>query len=232
MKVGFAGYRDWSLKIYNRLRLQKRFAYQDELLWSVKDLFLDPKQITVDSTKGKGIELMLFVGWSAIVPQAVIKAVPCICLHPSPLPKYRGGSPLQHQIMAGETESAVTLFIMNESLDNGPIISQSPLLLEGELDDIFDRIVETGSRDIIELLESTSRGIAPKLREQDEKEATVYKRRKPEQSEIKAEWFKKCSAEDVHNKVRALQAPYPEPFIECRGGSKLYLLKTRAEKGG
>ena len=50
-------------------------------------------------------------------------------LHPSPLPKYRGGSPIQNQIIRGVVDSMVTIFVMNDKIDAGDIIAQSPFLL-------------------------------------------------------------------------------------------------------
>ena len=49
-------------------------------------------------------------------------------LHPSPLPKYRGGSPIQNQIINGESKSAVTLFKINNKIDQGDIIYQKEFL--------------------------------------------------------------------------------------------------------
>ena len=60
--------------------------------------------------------------------------------------------------------------------------------------------------------------------------ATAYKRRTPGQSEIKFEDFKSKTAKQLHNFVRALQEPYPNAFVVCKGGAKLYILKTRAEE--
>ena len=65
-------------------------------------------------------------------------------LHPSPLPKYRGGSPIQNQIINGEKNSAVTLFKMTRNLDDGDIYKQIPFSLKGSLDDIFNRIIKLG----------------------------------------------------------------------------------------
>ena len=45
-------------------------------------------------------------------------------LHPSPLPKFRGGSPIQNQIIRGEKISAVTIFKINKIIDGGDIYFQ------------------------------------------------------------------------------------------------------------
>ena len=58
-------------------------------------------------------------------------------LHPSPLPKYRGGSPIQNQIIDGKLHSAVTIFLMDNGIDTGPIAEQKYLSLEGTIEKIF-----------------------------------------------------------------------------------------------
>ena len=48
-------------------------------------------------------------------------------------------------------------------------------------------------------------------------------------SEIEIEDFSNYTAIDLHNKVRSLQTPYPNAFIRCKDGSKLFLQKTKVE---
>ena len=90
-------------------------------------------------------DLILWYGWSKIIPNTVLKKYYSVMLHPSPLPLYRGGSPIQNQIINGEEVSAVTLFKMDEGIDTGDIISQLPLSLKGDLEEIFARITELGT---------------------------------------------------------------------------------------
>ena len=174
-------------------------------------------------------EIILFYGWSWIVTKEVLEMAQCICLHPSPLPKYRGGSPLQNQILAGEKKSAVSLFFMKEGIDNGPVVAQKEFSLEGSLNDIFDKIVKVGagltSTVIRKLVENKLT-----LTEQDESQATYCKRRMPEDSEITIEEIKNKSAEYIYNKVRALQSPYPSPYIVCGDGKKIYIKNVKLEE--
>ena len=65
-------------------------------------------------------------------------------LHPSPLPKFRGGTPIQNQIIAGKKISSVTLFKINKILDGGPIIAKKPYSLEGSMSQILARITKIG----------------------------------------------------------------------------------------
>ena len=63
-----------------------------------------------------------------------------INFHEAPLPKFRGGSPLQNQIIRGITKTKTTAFIMNEEIDAGDIILQKDLSLDGSIEDIFFRM--------------------------------------------------------------------------------------------
>ena len=62
---------------------------------------------------------------------------------------------------------------------------------------------------------------------QDESKATYCKRRKPEDSEITMYDLQFQTAEQIHNKVRCLQDPYPNAYITLGNGEKLYILKTQ-----
>ena len=65
------------------------------------------------------------------------------------------------------------------------------------------------------------------LRKQDHKQATNCKRRKPNDSEITIDEIQNNTAEYLHNKVRMLTDPYPNAYIKCKDGSKLYITKTK-----
>lgn len=216
VKILYCGYRDWAKYIYTYA------SYMSAAEWD----FIS----TTDELKQKNCneyDLLFFVGWSEIISDEIVNNNTCICLHPSPLPKYRGGSPIQHQIINGETESAVTLFVMNSELDAGDIVCQSPFSLTGDLEDVLHRIRETG----IQLIQDTvtqyiDTGIL-KTFPQDHMQATIYKRRKPSESEITFEELMNSTAKEIHNKVRCLQDPYPNAYVRLQSGEKLFLYKTK-----
>jgi methionyl-tRNA formyltransferase len=147
-------------------------------------------------------------------------------LHPSPLPKYRGGSPIQHQIINGETKSAVTFFKMTEKLDAGPILYQQEFSLEGNLKDVTLRIKDLAIRGIFYILNNNNVIMSA----QDESEVTFYKRRTPAESEIFVDDFKKYTAEELYNKIRCLQDPYPNAYVTCKDGKKLFIQLANYQK--
>jgi|TARA_B100001971_G_C18242574_1_gene571902 methionyl-tRNA formyltransferase len=221
-KILFCGYRDWALKVYDFIKSKYESKIDITLVKSEKEFNDIIDKLTPN--------LIFFVGWSWIVNKDIVNKFKSICLHPSPLPKYRGGSPLQHQIISGEKESAVTLFIMNEQVDKGPILWQEEFSLDGDLTEIFDRIIEKGKKGLNEVIDIYLKQGNLKGTLQDENKATYYKRRTPEQSEIKISDFDKYTAEELNNKIRALQDPYPNAFIICKDRTKLFIQKSKIKE--
>lgn len=170
-------------------------------------------------------DIILMYGWSWLVSARFLETATCIGLHPSPLPRYRGGSPIQNQIIAGEKESAVSLFKVTEGTDDGPVYAQEIFSLEGELDDIFRRITDTGSRLTRQMMDGLAKGTLEPV-PQDESKKTTCKRRKPSDSEITPEELNTKPAEYIYNKIRALQDPYPNAYITDKDGKKVYLTKA------
>ncbi len=156
----------------------------------------------------------------------ILGIAPCVCLHPSPLPKYRGGSPIQNQIIRGEKESAVTLFYMTQELDAGDIILQEPIPLTGHLEEILDRIVQQGVKLTKTMLDGKMDAVP-----QDHAQATFFKRRQPHESELPIDDLKTKTSEELYNFIRALEDPYPNAFILCSDNKKLLLKRVEIEDG-
>ena len=144
-------------------------------------------------------------------------------LHPSKLPNFAGGSPIQNQIIRNVKKSAVTLFVMNEKIDHGNILIQKELSLLGNLDEIFKRIIKIGTSLTLNILNK-------KYVEKKTKISKIYKRRKPEESEITLREIKLKNANYLYNKIRMLQNPYPNAFIKTIDGKKLYIHKASLSK--
>jgi methionyl-tRNA formyltransferase len=214
----FFGYREWAMNIFKHI---SSVAGDNWVLVS------DKRSCTKDFIDKLNPSIVFFYGWSWLVSKDITDNYFCVCLHPSPLPKYRGGSPIQNQVLAGETESAVTLFKMGDGIDDGNILYQDKLWLWCDLSEILKDIEEVGIRLTWQLLQDYEWDYI-KGTPQNEAEATYYKRRKPEDSEINPSDFKDYDAKYFYDLVRVSQPPYPEAFVECRDG-KLILEKVRYE---
>jgi methionyl-tRNA formyltransferase len=217
------GYRDWFTKIHSDITSDEKLNKNFNFL-TCKDS--DELNKILNENK---IDYIFFLGWSWILEKDILDNYICICLHPSKLPLYRGGSPIQHQIINGEKISAVTFFIMDEKVDHGPIVWSCDFSLEGNLNEIFNRIADIGSKGMNEILNYIHDNNNIIAKEQNHSDSTYFKRRKPEQSEIKIEDLQNQTAEQIYNKIRALQDPYPNAYIVCKDGTKLYLQNAKFE---
>lgn len=79
-------------------------------------------------------DLFIVASYGKIVPQTVlnIPRLGSINIHPSKLPKYRGPSPIQSQILDGVTDSGVTFILMDAQIDHGPILKTVPFQIKPE----------------------------------------------------------------------------------------------------
>ena len=91
MKILCIAYRDWALEIYTVL--DKSFQDHEFIIINSKKSYL--KFNIYDYNP----DLILWYGWSDIIDKKIIKEYYSVMLHPSSLPKYRGGSPIQNQII-------------------------------------------------------------------------------------------------------------------------------------
>ena len=99
--------------------------------------------------------------------------------------------------------------------------------LEGELSKIFSEITEIGTKLTIKMINNFKN---LKLKKQDNTIATYYSRRKPSQSEITINEIKNLTANELYNKIRSLQDPYPNAFIKDKNGNKLFIISAYTDK--
>ena len=215
MRIACVGYREWALNIYDALANNTDHTYL---------IIRSQAQFDEDSLRDFKPDLILFYGWSWYVAETLLQDYTCLMLHPSPLPKYRGGSPIQNQIIAGEKNSKVSIFIMNDEIDAGDIIGQEDISLEGTLLSIFKQIEEVGFRLTLKVI---SDGLKPEP--QNHANSTYFKRRKETDSEITIEELTGNTSEFLFNKIRMLADPYPNAYIKTNDGKRLVILDARIE---
>ena len=167
-------------------------------------LVKNPKQLTINYVEKINPKFIFFPDWSWIVPDKIVENFRCVCFHESDLPKFRGGSPIQNQIIRGVKKTKTTAFLMNDKIDSGDLLLKKSLSLEGTLDEIFQRMKEND----YEMINTIIKG---NFKIQKQKGVpTYYKRRKPEESELNLN----KSKEYVYNFIRMLSDPYPNAFVK------------------
>ena len=207
MNYIFCAYRDWSLELYDLI--SKKY----------KNFFLikSPKQLTKNKVKKINPKFIFFPDWSWKVPDYIFQNYHCICFHESDLPKFRGGSPIQNQIIRNISKTKTTAFLMNEKVDGGPIIMKKNLSLEGNLRSILERMKKNDLEIINEIMKGNFK---PKPQRG---KGSFYKRRKPEDSQLNS---LNHSKKYLYNFIRMLEDPYPNAFLKVNG-NKIIFKKTR-----
>ncbi len=134
-------------------------------------------------------------------------------VHASLLPRWRGASPIQHAILAGDRESGISLMQMDEGLDTGPVFTQDklPIGAHETASSLHDRLSELGARMLGESLESIYGGHLVAT-PQDDSLATYAPRIKKEDAAI--DWTR--PSHQVDRLVRAM-TPWPGAFTTWHG---------------
>jgi methionyl-tRNA formyltransferase len=145
-----------------------------------------------------------------MLPEVVWQMPPlgCINLHGSLLPQFRGAAPINHAIMAGDLESGVTTFFIEQEIDKGNILLQArtPISENETAGELHDRLMQIGANLVCETLNGVFQGTL-KAKPQAEFDLKNLKHApKIFKADCEIDWQK--PAQEVHNKVRGL-SPYP-----------------------
>ncbi len=81
-----------------------------------------------------GAPTVVAVAYGRLVPESLLAERLWLNVHPSLLPRWRGAAPVERALMAGDEETGVTIIVLVEELDAGPIVAQQALLIEPDDD--------------------------------------------------------------------------------------------------
>lgn len=166
---------------------------------------------------------IVVAAYGKILPQTVLDIAPCINLHASILPKYRGASPIQSAILAGEKQTGVTAMLMDAGLDTGDMLDFVYTPCEDKTAaQLFDELGNLAGELIVKTLRNFA-NLTP-IR-QDDAQATHCK--KIAKSDGLFGFDEK--AEQIYNKFRALT---PWPGIYLASGLKILELELLRESCG
>jgi methionyl-tRNA formyltransferase len=89
-------------------------------------------------------DMIIVAAYGQILPKSILGYVPCINLHASILPQYRGASPIQQSLLNSDVQSGVTAMWMDEGLDTGAIIKISTLTIAHDemLESLYERLTK------------------------------------------------------------------------------------------
>jgi len=192
----------------NKIPVLQPLKLNDEVVEKIKELEPD---------------LIVVIAYGKIIPKEILE-IPqfkSINIHPSLLPKFRGPSPIQNAILAGEKETGVTIMLMDEKMDHGDILFQKKVQIypEDTAKILTKKIAPVSSKLLIETIPLwIEKKIIPL--KQDDAQATYCQLIEREDGHI----FWDSSAEDIHNKYRAFQ-PWPGIFSVWEKEDKILRIK-------
>ncbi len=163
---------------------------------------------------------IVLVAYGRLIPRDLLDQHLWLNVHPSLLPRWRGAAPVERAIMAGDTETGVTVIRLVEELDAGPIAAQElfPIGPDDDSGAIYDRAVPLA----VELLEQTLS--APEFSPQPGEGVTYAEKIGPEDRVLDL-----SKPEEAVNRVRALS-----PHIGARAeleGRPVVVWRARVEEG-
>lgn len=173
-------------------------------------------------------DFIVVVAYGFILPQELI-AIPkygVINIHASLLPKYRGASPIQSAILNGDKETGVTIMLIDDKMDHGPLLAQKTITIlnNDNFESLHDKLSQLGA-DL--LLDTVPKFYSEQIKPvpQDESKATYCKL--ITKIDGKIDWNK--AAQEIERQVRAF-TPWPGTWTEWKGKS-LKVIKSMPRSG-
>ena len=164
------------------------------------------------------LDAAVVVAYGMILPKAVLDAprLGCLNVHASLLPRWRGAAPIQRAILAGDTETGITIMQVEEELDAGPILTQErmPITASTTAEDLHDTLAELGARMIAVALDDLD---ARRLDAKPQADEDATYAAKLARGEGRLDWRKPAVELE-----RAIRAFTPWPGGDLRGGRRAH----------
>ncbi|MCK9492394.1 MAG: methionyl-tRNA formyltransferase [Sulfurimonas sp.] len=163
-------------------------------------------QEVVDELLAIECDFIVVAAYGQILPLEILQHAPCINLHASILPQYRGASPIQQTLLHGDKKTGVTAMLMDVGLDTGNILKIETINVEDDemVESLFDRLTEVASKLTIDILKNFDSIEAIK---QEEAQATHCKKITKEDGKVEF-----LDAQEIYDKYRAF-TPWPGVYL-------------------
>jgi len=157
-------------------------------------------------------DVIVVAAYGLILPQPVLELPRhgAINIHASLLPRWRGATPIQRALLAGDRHTGVSIMQMDDGLDTGPVLMQEeiPILEDDTMGTLRDRLAELGAKLIVQALDALQAGV---IKATPQSAEGVTYAAKLEKREARVDWRK--GALTVNRQVRALN---PSPGADAR----------------
>jgi len=188
-------------------------AKQNDILVLAPENLKDAKFIA--EFKNLKPEFVILTAYGKIIPSELLMIPPkgFINLHPSLLPRWRGATPIQSAILAGDDKTGVTLFLMDEEIDHGPIIQNTEYRIQNTritYSELLKELAELGANLIIKAVPRWLKGEIKTMPQNHSLASYCHKITKEDE---KIDWNK--SSIEIDRKVRAFN-PQPGVFTKAQ----------------
>ena len=165
-------------------------------------------------------DFIIVAAFGQILPKEILDIAPCINLHASLLPQYRGASPVQQTLLNGDTKTGVTSMLMEEGLDTGAILDTVEFDVPNEMKliELMEQLTNSASILTLETIRNYDK-LNAKMQEHEK--ATLCKKIKKSDGEVNFN-----DAVLIYRKYKAFEG---WPGIFLANGTKLYGIKLHDE---
>ncbi len=157
-----------------------------------------------------GLDVAVVAAYGLILPEAMLAAPKrgCLNIHASLLPRWRGAAPIQAALLAGDTESGITIMQMEAGLDTGPMLLRAavPITARTTTPDLHDRLAALGAEMIVQALDAQPVAVP-------QPDGATYAARLT-RNDGRIDWTRDAAALD--RQIRALN-PWPGTFSALGG---------------
>lgn len=192
--------------------------------------------ITLDAANGEKLQdhksyflerqpdLILVMGWYYMVTKELrsLAKYGAFGIHASMLPDYAGGAPLVWAMINGEKIAGVSLFKLEDGVDDGDILEQASFEIENQdtILEVYNKATEASKDILLRCIKNFDQIV---YKPQNKQLIKVFPQRKPEDGEINLNW----ESTKLYNFIRAQSFPYPGAFIRTVDGKKIIIEKCR-----
>jgi methionyl-tRNA formyltransferase len=170
-----------------------------------------------------GADLGVVAAYGRILPESAIEAFPLgmINIHASVLPKYRGAAPVHRAVIAGESETGVSIMRVVRELDAGAVfaVARRPIAPDETSAEVEQGLADIGADLCAEVIDRIAAGTA-RERPQDDAAATYANRLTRDEGTL--DWSQPAAA--LHNRIRGLH-PWPHAQTTI-GGQRVLVLRS------
>jgi methionyl-tRNA formyltransferase len=183
-----------------------------------------------EAFKALDLDAAVVVSYGHLLPKSFLDApvLGCINIHGSLLPRWRGAAPIHRAILAGDSETGVTIMRMDEGLDTGPMLlaERTPISAADTAQTVHDRLAALGARLIVSTLDGLVAGTIQPVPQPQQGVTYAHKLGKEEGA---LDWRR--PAAEIERKVRAFD-PWPGTWFEVSGERIKVLVASLALASG